>query len=88
MEKEQRELLAQQQETRRRMAALINAVSTSKLKATETPIYQPVMAPPEAFNQPETTEKVRGSLTNPHISSNTAQFNKFSQKFCFLNASF
>lgn len=86
MEKEQRELLAQQQETRRRMAALINAVSTSKLKATETPIYQPVMAPPEAFNQPQTTEKVRG--TNPHISSNTAQVNQFSQKFCFLNASF
>ncbi|KAI3354817.1 hypothetical protein L3Q82_004623 [Scortum barcoo] len=57
MEKEQRELLAQQQETRRKMAALINAASTGKLKATETPTYQPIMAPPEASNQPETMEK-------------------------------
>uniref|UniRef100_A0A3B4URV1 Coiled-coil domain containing 191 n=1 Tax=Seriola dumerili TaxID=41447 RepID=A0A3B4URV1_SERDU len=57
MEREQRELLAQQQETRRRMAALINVASTGKLKATETPASQPVMAPPEASDQPETTEK-------------------------------
>uniref|UniRef100_A0A3B4WIW0 Coiled-coil domain containing 191 n=1 Tax=Seriola lalandi dorsalis TaxID=1841481 RepID=A0A3B4WIW0_SERLL len=47
MEREQRDLLAQQQETRRRMAALINVASTGKLKATETPASQPVMAPPE-----------------------------------------
>ncbi|XP_071341276.1 coiled-coil domain-containing protein 191 [Trachinotus anak] len=57
MEREQRELLAQQQETRRKMAALINAASTGKLDATETPTYQPVMAPAEAPSQPETTEK-------------------------------
>ncbi|XP_051266401.1 coiled-coil domain-containing protein 191 [Dicentrarchus labrax] len=57
MEKEQRELLAQQQETRRKMSALINAASTGKLKATETPTYQPVTAPPEASYQPESTEK-------------------------------
>ncbi|XP_073344994.1 coiled-coil domain-containing protein 191 [Pagrus major] len=57
MEKEQRVLLAQQQETRRKMAALINAASTGKLKATETPTYQAVMAPPEASNQPENEEK-------------------------------
>lgn len=82
MEKEQRELLAQQQETRRKMAALINAASTGKLKATETPIYQPITAPPEASNQPETTEKVRG----PHISGNNAQ--GFSQMLAlFINAS-
>ncbi|XP_022050771.2 coiled-coil domain-containing protein 191 [Acanthochromis polyacanthus] len=57
MEKEQKELLAQQQETKRKMAALISAASTGKLKATETPNYQLNMAPPEAPNQPETTEK-------------------------------
>uniref|UniRef100_UPI0037E8119B coiled-coil domain-containing protein 191 n=1 Tax=Semicossyphus pulcher TaxID=241346 RepID=UPI0037E8119B len=58
MEKEQRELLAQQQETRRKMAALINAASTGKLKATETQTYQPIMAPPEAApTQTETAEK-------------------------------
>ncbi|XP_062297496.1 coiled-coil domain-containing protein 191 [Scomber scombrus] len=56
-EKEQRELLAQQQETQRKMAALINAASTGKLKATETPVHQPVMAPPEASNQPESADK-------------------------------
>ncbi|XP_044031665.1 coiled-coil domain-containing protein 191 isoform X2 [Siniperca chuatsi] len=57
MEKEQRQLLARQQETRRKMAALINAASTGKLKATETQTYQPIMAPLEASNQPESMEK-------------------------------
>ncbi|GLD54744.1 coiled-coil domain-containing protein 191 isoform X1 [Lates japonicus] len=57
MEREQRELLAQQQETRRKMAALINAASTGKLKTAATPAYQPIMVPPEASNQPETTER-------------------------------
>lgn len=86
MEKEQRELLAQQQETRRKMAALINAASTGKLEATETPTYQPIMAPPEASNQPETAEKVRGALRNPHIISNNAQ--GFIQMLTlFINAS-
>ncbi|XP_028424747.1 coiled-coil domain-containing protein 191 [Perca flavescens] len=72
MEKEQRELLAQQQETRRKMAALINAASTGKLKATETPIYQPIMAQPEASNQPETTKKGehhRSSTSAPNASA-------------------
>uniref|UniRef100_A0A3Q3KD43 Coiled-coil domain containing 191 n=1 Tax=Monopterus albus TaxID=43700 RepID=A0A3Q3KD43_MONAL len=63
MEREQRELLAQQQETRRKMAALINAASTGKLQARETPPCRPITAPPEACNLPKTTEKVRGSLT-------------------------
>ncbi|KAM6908466.1 coiled-coil domain-containing protein 191 [Lycodopsis pacificus] len=56
-EKDQRELLAQQQETRRKMAALINAASTGKLMSTETPTFQAIMAPPEASNPPETPEK-------------------------------
>uniref|UniRef100_A0A3Q1ECV2 Coiled-coil domain containing 191 n=1 Tax=Acanthochromis polyacanthus TaxID=80966 RepID=A0A3Q1ECV2_9TELE len=73
MEKEQKELLAQQQETKRKMAALISAASTGKLKATETPNYQLNMAPPEAPNQPETTEKVRGELATPHVISSSDQ---------------
>lgn len=80
MEKEQRELLSQQQETRRKMAALINAASTGKLKTTETPAHQPVMATTEASNQPESADKVRGALSNSHIVSNNAQ--RFMQ--CFL----
>ncbi|KAM7390469.1 hypothetical protein PAMA_008567 [Pampus argenteus] len=56
-EKEQRELLAQQQETRRKMAALINAASTGKLKAAETTGHQSIMAPHEESNQPESAHK-------------------------------
>ncbi|XP_034415898.1 coiled-coil domain-containing protein 191 isoform X2 [Cyclopterus lumpus] len=67
IEKEQRELLAQQQETRRKMAALINAASTGKLMSTETPTFQAIMAPVEATNPPEAPEKVGGALTNPHV---------------------
>ncbi|KAL6097820.1 ccdc191 [Pungitius sinensis] len=55
MDKEQRGLLAQQQETRRKMAALINAASTGKLVATEPPRIQAIMipspAPPEKDHQ-------------------------------------
>ncbi|KAG7225020.1 hypothetical protein INR49_014475, partial [Caranx melampygus] len=57
MEREQRELLAQQQETRRKMAALIKVASTGTLKAAETLVLQPVLAPPEAPNQLEIAEK-------------------------------
>lgn len=73
MEREQRELLAQQQETRRKMAALINAALTGNLQATETPVSQPIMAPPEAPKLTEAAGKVRGACTNPHIISNNAQ---------------
>ncbi|XP_039900411.1 coiled-coil domain-containing protein 191 [Simochromis diagramma] len=54
-EKEQRELLARQQEIKQKMAALISAASAGKLRATESPAYRPIMAPPEAPNR--TTEK-------------------------------
>uniref|UniRef100_A0A3Q3KXT0 Coiled-coil domain containing 191 n=1 Tax=Mastacembelus armatus TaxID=205130 RepID=A0A3Q3KXT0_9TELE len=57
MEREKRELLAQQQETRRKMTALINAASTGKLKATETPASQPIMTPFKECNLPEPTRK-------------------------------
>jgi len=59
MEKEKRELLAQQQETRSKMAALINAASTGKLKAKESPTFQPIMEPQAEHKQPGITEKVR-----------------------------
>ncbi|XP_005722862.1 coiled-coil domain-containing protein 191 [Pundamilia nyererei] len=55
-EKEQRELLARQQEIKQKMAALISAASAGKLKATESLAYRPIMAPPEAPNR--TTEKI------------------------------
>ncbi|KAJ4925634.1 hypothetical protein JOQ06_018359 [Pogonophryne albipinna] len=57
MEKEKRELLAQQQETRSKMAALINAASTGKLKAKESPTFQPIMEPQAEHKQPGITEK-------------------------------
>ncbi|KAK1885355.1 Coiled-coil domain containing protein 191 [Dissostichus eleginoides] len=57
MEKEKRELLAQQQETRSKMAALINAASTGKLKAKESPNFQPIMELQAEHKQPGITEK-------------------------------
>ncbi|XP_029004058.1 coiled-coil domain-containing protein 191 isoform X2 [Betta splendens] len=47
-EREQRELLARQQETRRRMADLLSAALTGKLQAAPTPDPQPATAPPGA----------------------------------------
>ncbi|XP_042369853.1 coiled-coil domain-containing protein 191-like [Plectropomus leopardus] len=72
MEREQRELLAQQQETRRKMAALIDAALTGKLKAAENPTYQLIMCPLEPSNQPETLKKEdhqRSSTGAPDASS-------------------
>lgn len=71
-EREQRELLAQQQETRCKMAALINAASTGKLKAR----VLAVLAPPEAPKQAEIAEKVSTAFTIPHFITN--------HKFLFL----
>ncbi|KAE8279864.1 Coiled-coil domain-containing protein 191 [Larimichthys crocea] len=74
-EKEQRELLAQQQETRRKMAALINAASTGKLKTTEASMYQPIMAAPEAPDQSASTEK-EDHLRSGTSASNTSAAHK------------
>lgn len=68
MEKKQQEILTQQQEIQRKMAALLNAVSTGEFKATETPKNQIVEASSEAPNQPEASEKVGRLLTNYHHS--------------------
>lgn len=76
MERAQRALLAQQQETRRKMAALINAASTGKLNITETPTYQAVMAPPEASNQPENEEKVRDATVHKGLIEMLSLFNE------------
>uniref|UniRef100_A0A8C8FBA4 Coiled-coil domain containing 191 n=1 Tax=Oncorhynchus tshawytscha TaxID=74940 RepID=A0A8C8FBA4_ONCTS len=58
-ERERRELLSQQQETRRKMATLINAVATGKLKMEETHTPEPITALPEPSDQSETVELVR-----------------------------
>lgn len=63
MEKKQQEILTQQQEIQRKMAALLNAVSTGEVKATEAPKTEIVEASSEAPNQPEASEKVEPSLT-------------------------
>ncbi|XP_055737942.1 coiled-coil domain-containing protein 191 [Salvelinus fontinalis] len=51
-----RELFAQQEETRYKMASLINAAATGKLKAPETPAPEQITALPETFDQSQTTE--------------------------------
>uniref|UniRef100_H2RP76 Coiled-coil domain containing 191 n=1 Tax=Takifugu rubripes TaxID=31033 RepID=H2RP76_TAKRU len=61
MQRERDAILAQQEETRHKMAALIDAVSTSKLDVSDTPDMKPVMTPPEAANH---QEKVRCALSN------------------------
>ncbi|XP_070302735.1 coiled-coil domain-containing protein 191 isoform X3 [Salvelinus sp. IW2-2015] len=55
-ERGRRELLAQQEETRYKMASLINAAATGKLKAPETPANEQITAIPETFDQSQTTE--------------------------------
>ncbi|KAM6900238.1 coiled-coil domain-containing protein 191 [Xenentodon cancila] len=56
-EKDHRELLAQQQETKRKMAAFLCAVSTGVSKTTDTPASQSHVPPPKPLNPPETTKK-------------------------------
>ncbi|XP_029313338.1 LOW QUALITY PROTEIN: coiled-coil domain-containing protein 191 [Cottoperca gobio] len=65
MEKEKRELLALQQETRCKIASLIKAASTGKLKATATPTSQPIMASSEKCKQPETTDREDHHSSSP-----------------------
>lgn len=61
MQRERDAILAQQEGTRHKMAALIDAVSTSKLNTSDTPDIKPVMTPPEAdYHQ----KKVRCALSN------------------------
>lgn len=57
-------ILAQQNEMQNKMAALINAVSISKLDASDAPDLKSVMVPLEAANHQETTEKVSCALGN------------------------
>lgn len=61
MEKKQREILSQQQEIQRKVAALLDAVSTAKVKAADEPNDETVDAPPELNKQQESSEKVRQS---------------------------
>lgn len=59
MEKKQREILGEQQQIQRKVAALLDAVSTVKVKAANGPSDERVDAPPELLKQPESSEKVR-----------------------------
>lgn len=61
MEKKQREILSKQQEIHRKVATLLDAVSTAKVKAADEPNNETVDAPPELPNQPESAEEVRDS---------------------------
>ncbi|KAK5849666.1 hypothetical protein PBY51_013981 [Eleginops maclovinus] len=71
MEKEKRELLARQQETRSKMAALINAASTGQLKAKDSQTFQPITASPEESKQPKTTSK-EGPPRSSSLASDTS----------------
>lgn len=65
--REQRELLAQQEETRCKMAALINAAAAGKLKTTEPTANEPSTTQPETSGQPKAAEKVSGMPRNLNI---------------------
>uniref|UniRef100_A0A8C6TC29 Coiled-coil domain containing 191 n=1 Tax=Neogobius melanostomus TaxID=47308 RepID=A0A8C6TC29_9GOBI len=64
MERQQRNLLSQQQETRRKMAALISAATSGKLRATQNPNCQAIQAPTEIATQSQTVANV-ASMTQP-----------------------
>lgn len=58
--REQRCILAQQQETKRKMAALLSAAVKGHLKTKITIANQQQVIQPELGNQSETSAKVRG----------------------------
>lgn len=57
---EQRRISAQQQETKRKMTALLSAAAKGHLKTKITHANQPQVIQPELGNQSETTARVRG----------------------------
>uniref|UniRef100_A0A3P9HXZ1 Coiled-coil domain containing 191 n=1 Tax=Oryzias latipes TaxID=8090 RepID=A0A3P9HXZ1_ORYLA len=63
--REQRCILAQQQETKRKMAALLSAAVKSHLKTKISLANQPQVIQPELGNQSETSAKVRGTVSGP-----------------------
>ncbi|XP_055086263.1 coiled-coil domain-containing protein 191 [Periophthalmus magnuspinnatus] len=69
MEREQRKLLSQQQETRHKMAALISAATSGKLRAIQNPTCQAVMAPAETATQ---TEHKRPHQSAESVASDTS----------------
>ncbi|KAM9839704.1 coiled-coil domain-containing protein 191 [Aulostomus maculatus] len=91
-ERSKRELLAQQQETRCKMAALINAASTGKLKATRPPDHQSAVLVTSC--QPNPTQEPTGKedphksvqLTEPwqvsrrHVAPTAAELHKARQR--------
>lgn len=61
MEKQQREIFGEQQEIQRKVAALLDAVSTVKVKVKAGD--DSVAAPPELLELPESSEKVGDPLS-------------------------
>lgn len=59
----QRDLLARQQETKVKMAALIDAAATGKLTAIETPANLPICLAQEPPSQEDTDAKVRDAAS-------------------------
>lgn len=64
MQREQGAILAQRQETRDKMAAFINAVSTAKPQASDTSSIKPEKAPIQAAAHKESRDKVGFTLSN------------------------
>ncbi|KAJ8010743.1 hypothetical protein DPEC_G00078330 [Dallia pectoralis] len=82
-EREHRELLAQQDVTRRKMAALISAVTTGKLTATETPTTESVIALQDA-DQSKTTE-LNGQPESEHVGPAPTPACQSDKKLCALD---
>ena len=81
LQREQGELLAQRQETQNKMAAFINAVSTFKPEASDTPNVKPIKAPMETAYHQESRDEVRFTLRNSHahiVCESPQKWNKWS----------
>lgn len=76
MQRGQGEILAQRQGTQTKMAAFINAVSTSKPEDSHTPNLKLVKAPVEAANHEESRDKVRFTLRISHCVWNLTEMKK------------
>ncbi|MED6254877.1 hypothetical protein ATANTOWER_001474 [Ataeniobius toweri] len=78
MERSQRDLLARQQETKVKMAALINAAATGKLTAIKTSADTPESLLPEPKNQEDTGVKDHSAAENEVLDASTRHQGKAS----------
>ncbi|XP_054893212.1 coiled-coil domain-containing protein 191 isoform X2 [Poeciliopsis prolifica] len=72
----QRDLLAQQQKTKVKMAALINAAATGKLTAIETPANLPICLVQEPPSQKDTDAKFCHATENEVLEASTGRQSK------------